>query len=90
MIVEGDILDTVGFVSPIVTEPPNDTAEPLIVIALFSKSALPMLEAGKFTESPVSPIVIDDPDSYCIVFTFNILLIFYLAVHGTLLLPTKV
>ena len=39
VIVDGLIPETVGLVSPTVTDPPRETAEPLIVIAEFAKAA---------------------------------------------------
>ena len=39
VIVLGDTPVTVGLVSPIVTDPPRETADPLIVIAEFAKAA---------------------------------------------------
>ena len=38
-LVVGDTPVTVGLVSPIVTDPPRETADPLIVIAEFAKAA---------------------------------------------------
>ena len=70
VIVLGDTPVTVGLVSPIVTDPPRETADPLIVIAEFAKAAFaippPALAvsvpptvkfalAGTVTVSPASP-----------------------------------
>jgi hypothetical protein len=60
VIVEGEILDTVGCVK-VVIDPPNETDEPLIVIALLANSELDTLPAG--TLNVVLAIVTVSPDS---------------------------
>ena len=101
VITVGLIEEIVGFVSPTVTDPPSDTAEPFIVIAEFANDELGTaakravgtvpdvscvaLSAVKLAPepdnvapvvtvivSPFSPIVIEEPDCFLIVFTLSV------------------
>ena len=87
----GLILPIVGFVSPIVTDPPKDTADPFIVIEEFASFALTtepfgkvivpleasnVAPAGTVIVSPFSPTCNDVPD-WGIILSTSIWLILY-------------
>jgi hypothetical protein len=89
-IVDGLIPEIVGLVSPTVTDPPRETAEPLIVIAEFAKAAFaippPALAVsvpptvkfapeGTVIVSPLSPSCTSVPDLGVTLFTFTSLII---------------
>ena len=54
----GDIDEIVGLVSPTVTEPPKETAEPLIVIALLASLVLPIAAEELISLSTIAPATI--------------------------------
>ena len=68
----GLMLEIVGFVSPIVTDPPKDTADPFIVIEEFARSTFCTEPSGyvtvafvKFRVAPDGTVIVSPESPAC-------------------------